>query len=143
MIIEFKIWPRNSNRITFDPFLVKKNCGKLAKSGILPIFESFLPKKGVKCYPTYILRPYLESFHHFGYFRPNLTWFPHFDFWPPMHLKKSANILSQNSFVEKMLWRKVAKNLISQNKINCQYRNFEILEFSKIWHILAKHRKNK
>ena len=40
-----KIWPHNSKRKTFDPFLAK-NCRKLAKSTIQLILDSFLPKGG-------------------------------------------------------------------------------------------------
>ena len=57
-----------------------KNCQKLAKSGILKIFDSFLATKGVRCYPIWILRPDLDSSHHFPYLRPNSIEFLHSDF---------------------------------------------------------------
>ena len=68
MMRGFQIWPQNSNRIRFDPFLAKK-LSKWAKSDILPISDSFLAKKWVKSYPIWILRTDLESSHHFAYFR--------------------------------------------------------------------------
>ena len=43
---EINIWNQNSNQITLDPLCVKKNCGKFAKSGILPIFDRFSAKRG-------------------------------------------------------------------------------------------------
>ena len=49
MMIGFQIWPCNANLITFDPLFGRKNCRKLAKSGIWPIFESlFLKIKKIK-----------------------------------------------------------------------------------------------
>ena len=55
LVSEFKsdsIWP-----------LLDQNTGKLAELGILPVFDRFMAKKGVKCYPICILRPDFESSH--------------------------------------------------------------------------------
>ena len=37
----------------------------------LPIFDGFMAKIGIKCCPISILRPDLESSHHFAYYRPS------------------------------------------------------------------------
>ena len=44
MMREFQSWHQNSNRLTFDPLFLQK-LSKYAKSGILPIFDSFFGQK--------------------------------------------------------------------------------------------------
>ena len=53
---------------------------KLDKSGILPVFNSFWPKKGVKCFSIWISRPDLEFSHHLAILGPHLLLFSHFEF---------------------------------------------------------------
>ena len=65
----FKIWHHNSNRIRFDPFFATK-LSEIGKIPDLAYFDSFFfAEKCVKSYPIGILRPDLESSHHFAYFR--------------------------------------------------------------------------
>ena len=75
MMRGFQIWPQNSNLITFDPLFGQKTVENR------DIFKnpSFLAKKGVKYYPIWILRPGLESSHHFWYLRPKIVMI--FTFW--------------------------------------------------------------
>ena len=73
----FQIWPQNSNRIKFDPLFGQKMYFKGVKSDILPTSTVF-GQKGVKCYLILILRPYLESSHHFAYTVPLSIWHSHF-----------------------------------------------------------------
>ena len=47
------------------PLLWQKELSKMAKYLIQPILDSSMAKKEVKCYPISILRPDLESLHHF------------------------------------------------------------------------------
>ena len=72
MIKGFQIWPQNSNRITFDPIFGQKTVENrdIFKN---PFFDIFFGQKGVKYYPISVLRPDLESSHHFGYYGPQFT----------------------------------------------------------------------
>ena len=85
----FQIWSQNSNRIRFDSFLAQ-NCQKWAKSGTLPISDSFFwPKNGPNLIRIWILRTDLESSHHFAYFRhPFDIIFAFWFFDPPCIFKK-------------------------------------------------------
>ena len=93
MMWGFQNWAQNSNRITFDPLFSKK---KLPNLGIffknhykIARFDSFFGQKGVKCYSIWILRPDLESSHHFTYHMPPLDIiFTFLIFRPPMHFRK-------------------------------------------------------
>ena len=53
---------------------------KLDKSGILPVFNSFWPKKGVRCFSIWISRPDLEFSHNLTILGPHLLLFSHFKF---------------------------------------------------------------
>ena len=78
----FRIWPQNSNRITFNPLFgprtVKYWENNRFRQNI--IFDSFFGQKGVKCYLIWILRPDSESSRHLAYLSPHLIWFSDFDF---------------------------------------------------------------
>ena len=85
MIISFKIWSRNSNRITFDSFFGLKTVENWLN-------DSFLYKWAVKCYSIWTLMPSLDSCHHLASLRtPFLVIFT---FWilghPCYHLTKKC-----------------------------------------------------
>ena len=83
-----QIWPHNSNRTTFDPFLGQNTVENWLSQVFCTCSIVVFGQKGVKCYPIKILKPYLESTHHLGYLRPRLLLFTHFDFLPPMHFPR-------------------------------------------------------
>ena len=71
------------------PLFCQKKLSKWAKSGLLPISDSFLAKKWLKSYPIWILRPDLESLKHFAYSRQTfVVVFAFRFFWLPIHFRK-------------------------------------------------------
>ena len=83
MMRGFQIWPQNSNRITYDlPFGQKTRILGFLKTSLEnpKIRQFFFYKKGVECYPIWILRPDMESSHHFWYLRPQFQMIFKFSF---------------------------------------------------------------
>ena len=106
------------------------------------ISDSFLAKKGVKCYLIGIPRPDLESYHHFKYFRLSLDMI--FTFWffdlPCIFKKKkkSENLPSQNSFLGKKMFREKLLKIefytiksVANIEIST-FQNFQKINFQKL-----------
>ena len=72
MMRGIQIWPQNSNWKIFNTLFGQKPFGQNEK-------KTFLARKGVKCYPIWILKPDLDSSHHFPYLRPQFDRI--FTFW--------------------------------------------------------------
>ena len=82
MMRRFQIWHHNSHRLRFDPFCGQKIVGNRQNIRLSP-FDNFFAEKGVKSYWIGILRPDLESSHHYAYFRHSFIMifaFSFFDF---------------------------------------------------------------
>ena len=119
MMKAFRIWPQNSNQITFDYLFSPKSVktekfpdlGKISLfrqffvwqnnnfSGNFSILNSFGAKKGVKCYLIWFLWPDSEFSRHLAYLRLPFDMIFGFWFLPPHVFFKFSNRTCLTVFV--------------------------------------------
>ena len=141
MTRRFRIWHRNSNRITVYQVFGQKNCRNLAKSGILLIFDGFLGKKRVNCYPISIPIPDWESSHHLWYIRPSFhIIFPFWFFDPPLSCQNCGrsegreNIIRskchfRNEILHRSLHHSIDKNSDPTRRIRTIFPKWTTLQY--------------
>ena len=96
------IWPQNSNRVAFGSLFGKTRLENWLTQYFVN-FRVFFVKKVVKCYDIRILRPDLESSHHFTYFRSLLVIISTFSQFRNKRPKRHNNSWCGDRLAEKMV----------------------------------------